>query len=69
MNSHNANDGDGGIRKAFSEAHQDLGSGGSGGRGLVFNRASALLTGEARDMEPQGPGVRAAGGPTELQGI
>jgi hypothetical protein len=26
-------------------------------------------TGEARDMEPQGPGVRAAGGPAELQGI
>jgi hypothetical protein len=25
-------------------------------------------TGEARDIEPQGPGVRAAGGPAELQG-
>jgi hypothetical protein len=29
----------------------------------------AAATGEARDMEPQGPGVRAAGGPAELQGI
>jgi hypothetical protein len=28
-----------------------------------------VSTGEARDMEPQGPGVRAAGGPAELQGI
>jgi hypothetical protein len=47
----------------------------SGGAGLRPPSKSGpslwweAATGEARDMEPQGPGVRAAGGLAELQGI
>jgi hypothetical protein len=37
----------------------------TGGGGSQFTG----MTGEARDMKPQGLGVRAAGGPAELQGI
>jgi hypothetical protein len=38
---------------------------------LIGKRMGYAYTqaGEARDMEQRGPGVRAAGGPTELQGI
>jgi hypothetical protein len=42
---------------------------GSDGHGHRLLGPTSVITGEARDMEPQGPGVRAAGGPTELQGI
>jgi hypothetical protein len=42
--------------------------------GMVFPEADVVLEGvttanDRDDMEPQGPGVRAAGGPAELQGI